>query len=274
MSPLPVGNSRTIQAGGKPLLPLPTAFPVTEPIPAKTNRPRHADTPGSRPHQRAYPFLLLASTSLAGVFCYLYLTKPVIASTAASPAPGPMVTVAKPAVAAAKSQPAAGTKPAGLLPASDHLPGDTKPSATPLAGTIPPGKAAPGSRSIPAFEETNLRIQHVLNAESPGGGLSRLVLDVPVLYKTGNLAWTESQVAESRELLESLTVYQEKTRELREEGSRLLAAWKRLLGQSVPAPVLRADSPSLPDNQNSGNMPATPPEIDTTRSIQLQSAGK
>lgn len=272
MKPLPVGNSSAIPAGGKPLLPLPTAFPVTESVPAKGNRPRQADTPGTRLQQRAYPFLLLASTGLAGVFCYLYLTKPVIATAAPTPAPGPMVTVTKPTTDHPQSATAA--KPGGLLPASDRLPGDTKPSASPLAGPIPPGKAAPGSHSIPAFEETNLRIQHVLNAESPGGGLSRLVLDVPVLYKTGNLAWTESQVAESRELLESLTVYQEKTRELREEGTRLLAAWQRLLGQSVPAPVLRADSPSLPANQNSGTMPTTPPEIDTTRSIQLQSAGK
>lgn len=256
--------------GGKPLLPLPSALPLDKGAGKKENtpRPRRAEPPP--PLHRAYPALLLASTALAGLFCYLYLTKPVIAPMApTAEKPDPVASVPTPA--APRTQPQ--TKPApALLPAADHLPGDRKKPS--IADNNPPAKADPAKAvPIPTFEETNLRIQHVLSAESPGGDLSRLVVDVPVLYRTGNLAWTEAQVAESRELLRDLTTYQEKSRELRAEGNRLLAAWNRLLASSIPTPILRADSPALPENQSHGGQSAPAPDIDTTRSIQIKPSG-
>lgn len=271
MKPLPAGNPDTTPAGGKPALQLPTAFPAPRSAPAAATSSWRKRLSGRSAPLPVYPVLLTASTLLASLFCYLYLTKPVIVS--AAPAIAPPATEAAAASPPAVSQPA--TTPAALLPGDDHLPGDSRSASTaPDLPGIRPDKPLPGARSIPAFEETNLRIQHILTAESPAGDLSRIVLDVPVLYQTGNLAWTDVQVAESRVLLEDLTNFQEQARELRDEGARLLVAWNRLLAQSIPAPILRADSPALPANQNPEYQPGSPPGIDTTRSIQLQTAGK
>lgn len=257
-------------SGGKPLLPLPSALPLDKGAGKKENTPRSRCGEPDNPLHRAYPALLLASTALAGLFCYLYLTKPVIAPTApTAEKPAPVASV--PQAPAPRATPVPKAVPA-LLPSSDRLPGDPKNPS--LANQSSPAKANPAKAiPIPTFEETNLRIQHVLSAESPGGDLSRLVVDVPVLYRTGNLAWTEAQIAESRELLRDLTTYQEKSRELRAEGNRLLAAWNRLLASSIPTPILRADSPALPENQSHGGQSAPVPDIDTTRSIQIKPSG-
>ncbi len=273
MNPLPVGNSGMPSIGGKPMLPLPSALPSGSTDAKKKAAPRPPRANDAAPLHRAYPALLLASTTLAGVFCYLYLTKPVIAPAATTTSLPLSATTMAPQPAAQAKPAATQTKPSpALLPASDRLPGDAKP-ATATARHESPAKATPAKLAIPTFEETNLRVQHVLSAESPGGDLSRLVVDVPVLYRTGNLAWTEAQIAESRALLNDLSNYQEKSRELRAEGNRLLAAWNRLIASSIPTPILRADSPALPENQGqSGQTPATP-DIDTTRSIQIQPSG-
>ena len=271
MKPLPAGNRDTTPPGDKLALQLPSAFPASRSAPAQAATSWRQHFAGRPAPQPVYPVLLTASTLLASLFCYLYLTKPVIVSAAPAIAPHS----ADPTAASPPASPQPAAKPAALLPGGDHLPGDSRSASTnPDLPSTRPGRSLPGSRSIPAFEETNLRIQHILNAESPAGDLSRIVLDVPVLYQTGNLAWTGSQVAESRVLLQDLTTYQEKARELRDEGGRLLAAWNRLLAQSIPTPILRADSPALPANQNPEYQPGTPPGIDTTRSIQLQAAGK
>jgi hypothetical protein len=162
-----------------------------------------------------------------------------------------------------------------MLPDAERLPGD---SHAPLAATPPqpsdPRRALPGTGTAPTFEETNLRIQHVLTAEAPGGDLSRIVLNVPVLYKTRNLGWTDREVAESRELLNRLSTYQENSRALRDEGTKLLAAWNLLIEHSIPTPVLRADSPSLPANQDHADTTQQPAGLDTTESIQIQPSEK
>jgi len=257
-------------------------------------------------HTRAYPWLLVASTAMAALFCFMYITKPVLplapplAGTPGSSTAGPHMPQTSPATdqpltlpeksspvqpltdlknSATAQTPAALEKPvtplADMLPNPERLPGDTHaaPAAAPPTQADSP-RVQPAPPPVPTFEETNLQIQHVLTATTPGGDISRIVLNVPVLYQSRNLGWTDNEVAESRELLKRLTTYQENSRALREEGSQLLAAWNHLIERSIPTPVLRADSPSLPANQDHAIRVKQPAGLDTTESIQIQPADK
>jgi len=68
--------------------------------------------------------------------------------------------------------------------------------------------------------------------------------------------------------------YQEKSLQLRSEGADLMNSWNQLIGDSIPAPDLRADSPSLPTNQEDSSDAPLPASLITTESIQIQPAGK
>jgi hypothetical protein len=210
------------------------------------------------PVQRSYPFLLVASTALAAVFCGLYIHKPVI--VAGNP-PGPAATANAPAPAFAALPPAAPAD--SLLPQAKALPGDlTKPlPADPrrLGSTTDAG-ANP-------YEETNLRIQHVLKAQGPAGeDLGKIMLEVPVLYRSRALRWTPEEVARARDLMTRIGNYQEASRMVRDEGQKLLAEWNALVGGSIPAAVLRADSPSLSREA----LPAASQGLDSTEAIEIQ----
>ena len=160
----------------------------------------------------------------------------------------------------------AGPSPAnpGIMPDKDRLPGE-----------MPTDSASrPDSPTVTPFEHTNLRIQHILTAEAPGGHTSRIDLDVPVLYQSRNLRWTPAEVAKARELLIRLADYQEKSRTLRLEGMELLESWNHLIENSVPAADLRADSPTLPTNQQDAADTPRPAGLNTTELIQIQPAGK
>ncbi len=235
------------------------------------NRRKHGQGSG------AYPFLLLLSTAVAGLFCYLYLTKPVIVETTNVSPEAPAVTEEKPLVATPPAPPttpapqAPAAKPAAapalaLAPSSQRLPGDDAPS------TAQPRKAV-SKTGASGFEETNLRIQHVLIAEAPGGARNRLEFEVPVLYRSRNLRWSSAEVAQARELLGKLADYQERNRALRAEGIVLLDAWNHLVNRSIPGSVLRADSPSLPANQDEAKGASPPSVLDTTEAIRLNPNG-
>ena len=255
----------------------PEALPPAPAMPAQP-LPQAADIQARPPlaaapvQTRAYPWLLLASTSVSAIFCFMYITKPVFPVTPSLTikpvAAQPRLTPDQPA-----TQPA--TQPAlSLLPSARQLPGDTqapRPAANPPQRDNP-HRDLPASPVASAFEETNLHIQHILTAETPDGDLSRIVLNVPVLYQTRTLGWTHDAVAESRELLKRLDTYQENTRILREEGIKLLAAWNRLVERSIPTSSLRADSPSLPANQTGVHSTQKPAGLDTAESIQIQPA--
>lgn len=247
-----------------------------------------------RSHTRIYPWLLLLSTGIAALFCFMYITKPVMPLVAppaskptganTKPYPIPETSVADHPAAAAETSavtpPTAADKPvppvASMLPDAKRLPGDSAvtTAAKPPVHVDPRQQDLPVPSPVPTFEETNVHIQHVLTAAAPGGDLSRIVLNVPVLYQSRNLRWTASEVDESRELLKRLATYQENSRALREEGTKLLAAWNHLVELSIPTPVLRADSPSLPANQDQGVRTPQPAGLDTTESIQIQPADK
>jgi hypothetical protein len=272
MNPLPAGTQPTPSADELQPSPFASALPSSAQakFPHPTQRRQH-------PAPLLYPLLLLASTTLAAAFCYLYISKPVIlapAPPANSVSRQPTVQITPPAAVSPPQVAARATPTAGLVPNADQLPGDGHAAATERQSA--PGNshhAMPNVASGSALEETNLRIQHILTAETPGGDMSRIVLDVPVLYQTGTLAWTQAEVAEARELLKRLDDYQDQSRSLRAEGTRLLAEWNRLVERTTPTPVLRADSPALPTNQRAGEGQPQPATLDTSESIQLQPTG-
>ncbi len=258
MKPLPSQNSTVIKAADSAMPSLPSALAIPAASYSSANR---RAVPCSA--QRAYPWLLFTSTAVAALFCLMYITKPVILASQ-----GPLLDyVEKPVIP--KASPS-GTSPlakeSSLMPSQDRLPGEKLPGQT---------VRAEGPAHAPAaFEQTNLRIQHVLTAEAPGGHLARIDLDVPVLYQSRGLRWTTAEVAEARALLARLSNYQEKSRQLRIEGAELLDSWNHLMERSIPAGALRADSPTLPTNQQDAADTPRPAGLNTTESVKIQAAGK
>ncbi|MDB6076414.1 MAG: hypothetical protein JWO82_161, partial [Akkermansiaceae bacterium] len=75
------------------------------------------------------------------------------------------------------------------------------------------------------------------------------------------------EINRARQLMSGIANYQERSRALREEGSQLLASWNELIGASIPTETLRADSPTLPANQDSGRTNGG--NLDTIHSIEI-----
>ncbi len=246
MKPLPTQKLEDETAMPLPVLPL-----NTDPSSFSNSNRKLAQCP----IQRIYPWLLFASTAVAATFCLAYISKPVILP---NPSPSAGMTM--------KDKPfptgnVPGLNPSDtLLPDENILPGDT--------GSAQDTGPRPSLASD--FEETNIRIQHVLDAESPTGDISRLTIDVPVLYRSRNLRWSQVEAERARVLLEKLTVHQEQVRALREQGTVLLDEWNSLMGSSIPGEALRADSPSLPANQKDRLTSTTPSPSDTVETIKLQ----
>ena len=263
MKPLPTQIFPVIQVSGSGIPSLPTILKHA-PGPYSTSN-RRAST---CPTQRIYPWLLVASTAVAALFCLMYITKPVIL---AAPNSSPTVQYAEKAVSTKAVTP---PHHADLMPNGNQLPGEM--STNPAIKHFPNDIAHQVRQSAPgtAFEETNLRVQHILTAEAPGGNLARIDIEVPVLYQSRNLRWTAAEVAEARALLLRLTDYQEKSQMLRAEGVQLLDTWNRLIEHSIPAGELRADSPTLPINQLDAADAPRPAGLNTTESIQIQRSGK
>ena len=151
-----------------------------------------------------------------------------------------------------------GPKPASLLPSDVALPGVNEASRSTESNQaqlsekevqLTDPRLLLGGGDGSGLEATNARVQHILSANNGAGELSKIVLDVPVLYQTRTMRWTPSDVAEARSLLNRLVVYESQLAKLRKDGLHLMAEWNRLLHATVPIPSLRADSPSLPHNQ-------------------------
>jgi hypothetical protein len=108
-------------------------------------------------------------------------------------------------------------------------------------------------------------MQHILDAESASGDIHRIVIDVPALYKSRNLRWSQEDAAQARVLLKRLEDYQEKSRTLRDEGSLILIDWNKLMDASVPNQVLRADSPSVSTNLLKSSRLSQAPKQDSVK---------
>jgi hypothetical protein len=266
MKPLPAQTSVVSKSNESAMPSLPAALATPPVAYSKTNR--RVSTPTS---QRAYPWLLFASTSVAAVFCLMYITKPVILASQGEKAGYPEPQIESPSVVMnTKSTEVKQT----IIPDRHALPGEGPAPSAAGSSEDHVRKALSQSKPATAFEQTNLRIQHILTAEAPGGHLAKIDLDVPVLYQSRNLRWTPGEVAEARELLIRLADYQEKSRSLRDEGVALLGSWNHLVEQSIPSGELRADSPTLPTNQQDAADAPRPVGLDTTESIQIIPAGK
>lgn len=208
---------------------------------AKTGTKENRRQPDAGPHV-VMSCLLLCSTALAALFCYLYITKPVLEIQ-----PHPIrITATQP------------TKQETLDQAPPPSSPKTKAKAPTHAG----------------LEETNLRVQHILTAETADGHSDRIELTVPVLYRSRYLRWTESEVHSARTLMEKLVRYQEQSRLLREEGHTLLTEWDQLVSRALPSDALRADSPSLPSNQEDADHSPRPSGWKSTELIQIQGTEK
>jgi len=59
-------------------------------------------------------------------------------------------------------------------------------------------------------------------------------------------------VANARQILTRLMVYEGNLSKVKQEGKALLVDWNRLLEKTVPSSALRADSPSIPYNRSQG----------------------
>lgn len=208
-------------------------------------------TSGQAP-TRAYPWLLLLSTSISAVLAWAYITKPVLISgpepvTLPLQAPAPQPPAPQPPAPPSDPHTAGTLLPGSSLPGTNKgLKSETKPPGGQQTAETPLIPAAPVHSD---YEETNLRIQHILTATSPDGQVNRIDVEVPVLYKSRNLRWSAEEIATARELLLKLMDYQDKSRELRHQGLELVEQWNALMGRSIPSKRLRADSPSMPENQ-------------------------
>lgn len=209
----------------------------------------------SCPIQSVYPWLLFASTAIAATFCLAYISKPYIIEAPSSLTPPEQREVAA-------KNPSPKDDSGSLLPTTDTLPGENRPTPSPL-GATPTASGAD-------FEESNISVQHVLDAESASGDICRIIIDVPVLYQSRNLRWSQQEATEARELLARLSAHQEKTQALRNEGVALLTAWNDLMARSIPTAALRADSPSLPENQYNPLSPIGSSAEDTIETIEIQ----
>lgn len=193
----------------------------------------------------AYHWLLIASLLLSSILCWLYVTKPVIVQNI------PDADAKAGSETSAASGEGGPSMVAALMPSSDALPGELS-SANHMPKKISPGAlAAPSSANSPfspGWESTNLKVQHILSADTGGDEMETIILDVPVLYESRSLRWTHDDIAKARKLMQRLVVYETNLNQLRIEGQEILQDWNQLIESTMPATALRADSPSLPHN--------------------------
>ena len=259
MKPIPAQSSLLIKSSDSSMPSLPTVLSGPSAPYSKANRRAGS----SCTLHRAYPWLLFVSTGIAATFCLMYISKPII--YAAQEEKSSYLDSPK------RSLPAVDGVKSSIMPDQNSLPGDAeKISVT----TNQAREALSQSQSTTSFEQTNMRIQHILTAETPSGDLARIDIDVPVLYQSRSLRWTPLEVAEARGLLARLADYQEKSSSLRAEGAALLASWNHLIDQSIPSSELRADSPTLPANQEDSADTPHSVGLDTAESIQIKATGK
>ena len=206
---------------------------------------------------QAYPWLLAASTAIAITLGLMYINKPVV--IAGGDAQGVDSTET--------GQDDPKVKPEqSLVPGGDTLPGDNTAGS---AASIKPSNLTTAPIHS-RFEETNMRMQHILTVNSDDGHVSRIDLEVPVLYQSRQLRWSPVEVARAEDLMVQLMDYQDKSRQLRAQGEKLLADWNTLIGASIPASRLRADSPSIPDNQKDSQANSGPLDTSTRDAVEIQ----
>lgn len=244
-------NTATPSPGGEPMVAV-DPFPAkrwTEPLPTTGGIPLdiHGEGASKRALARFYPPLLTLSMALTGVFCYLYITKPVVVENGeGSAAPVASAVVHLPAtpggVGANEEVEESGLAP---FPEGAALPGDEVETIDTRRLPVPVV-----NRSL---EPTNLRMQHIFMADTGAEQMERLELELPVLYECRTLSWDAESIEEARYLALQMSEHLKDVQIVRKNGEALMAQWKELLKRTMPTDVLRADSPSLPENQQGLN---------------------
>jgi len=242
--------------------------------------PENTPLPQPSSLHKAYPWLLAISTCLSAALCWMYVTKPVIDASPLSPKMDQGIAHAtsmgdKGAQTSSSHKVEPGKPGSDLIPSDNALPG--VPSAEGASATqasrlktpraIDPRQLAAGSDGS-GWETTNSRVQHILSADTGNGDLTKIVLNVPVLYQTRTMRWTPSDIEKARGVLTRLMVYEGNLAKIKKEGEALLVDWNQILEKTVPAKALRADSPSLPYNQGDQSRTGGLPDSGNTIKIE------
>lgn len=189
-----------------------------------------------------YKYLLTFSTLSAVFFCYLYVTKPTTVM------PSPAVEAGAEETKQAENTPS--TMGGFDSLAIDALPGEGSPQIPAIENPAGINSAIPlaqsdSTKGLVGFEETNDRVQHVLTAQNNNAS-ERIILEVPVIYRTRGLRFGPEQANEAQRVLRALKIYQSQIKKLHQDGKNIQSAWNSILMYSQPIGALRADSPSLP----------------------------
>lgn len=247
-------------------------LPTKQLVAVKERKPNAAvrvEEPETRRELNAYPWLLGISTGLSVVLCWMYVTKPVIVeatdqviedSLSATGNNNVEVLSGLESDNETNATSVVVTDEKSLIPSSSGLPGSL--GGGPVDAIAPEGVVTVPTTiadplTLSGWEETNHKVQHVLQADYGNGSIEKISVDVPVFYQTRTMGWSPTDIAEARELLSRLMVYEANIHKLKEEGDAMLVEWNSLLDRTVPTESLRADSPSLPYNHSimAGDIP-------------------
>ncbi|SHK33167.1 hypothetical protein SAMN02745181_3630 [Rubritalea squalenifaciens DSM 18772] len=217
-----------------------------------------------------YKFLLLTTTSAAAFFCWLYITKPTTISAAPEK---DELSLSKPPKDddstfelndvdqspqdSGSVQTERLSNPTDFIPPSDQtLPGLANSAQGSHLSPVNPTRSAniplantPSTAGKASWEETNDRVQHIITAQRNGNS-ERLIIEVPVIYMTRGMRLGPGQAEEARRILKAMEIYQDRINKLQQDGENISKAWNSLLMSTQPVEALRADSPSLPQNNN------------------------
>ena len=226
------------------------------------------------PLYKLYPWLLSASVCLSAVLCWMYVSKPVIVTAAPTSVDNSFLTEPQPedkGLEPLETPIAASNNVPSLIPSDDKLPGEepsqknsSQRGSEPKIHAVTPQVADNGSIQSSSentgWENTNLKVQHILRADNGDGELEKIILTVPVRYESRTMRWAPQDVLQARNILSRLMVYERDLNRLRLQGESILTDWNGLLKRTVPSGVLRADSPSLPYNRGYANAPQGLPD--------------
>lgn len=190
----------------------------------------NAEKPEVKTISRFYPPLLFFSTTLTGIFFFLYLTKPVLVESSGSAPSAPTAEVISESVV--REEAAVAEEELSPFPEEVMVPGEDLPGLQPLS-IIKPDR--------PAMLATTLGVEQIVQVESLNGELEEFTISLPVLYPENMLSWNESSIVEAQRLAHEIEMHLEQVRSVQANGVKLLEDWNRLVSSSVPSEVLLED---------------------------------
>lgn len=187
-------------------------------------------------------FLLGSSAMLAAVFALLWsntLTDLAQARESDAAARKELADIKSARQQSASPAPARTPEPAAQPVPQNNL--------SPLArGTLTPYR----NLNLPkGFEPSNLNMQHAVAVEISPGKFQKVLLDMPVLIKSGQIRWSTQQIERAKQLSSEIAAWRDKSGELQAEGQDLLRSWDELVLESLPLQFIQPDSSSLPTNR-------------------------